>query len=192
MYNAHIFVVRFSARSCLMDDKRTSNLLGALALGLVDVLNVVVETNAGYSGETPAALVTLGVEPGISINQLRQILNLSHPGTVRLIDRLEKEGLVERKPGTDGRTLALFLTDTGSERRKAILFERQQQLQLVIQSLTQNERKQLTKLLEKMLTAMTTSKLRACEICRLCEEEVCPGDLCPVEQQYCHHMSNYE
>ncbi|NJN92017.1 MAG: MarR family transcriptional regulator, partial [Leptolyngbyaceae cyanobacterium SL_5_14] len=46
-----------------------------------------------------------------------------------------------------------------------------------------------TQLLEKMLTAMTTSELRAFEICRLCEEEVCPGDRCPVEQQYCRMVN---
>lgn len=167
-----------------MNDERTLNLLGALALGVVDALSAVVEANAGGC-ETPAALVTLGAEPGISINVLRQILNLSHPGTVRLIDRLESKGLIERRSGADGRTLALFLTDEGYERRRAILSERRQQLELAVNSLTPNERKQLTKLLEKMLTAMTTNELRAFAICRLCEEEVCPGDRCPVEQQYC-------
>jgi DNA-binding MarR family transcriptional regulator len=167
-----------------MDDERTLNLLGALALGLMDALNSVVEVNAGYGGEAPAALVTLGAEPGLSINALRQILNLSHPGTVRLIDRLESQGLVERRSGTDGRTLALFLTETGYERRKAILVERRQQLQLAVHTLTQNEHKQLAKILEKMLTAMTTSESRNFAICRLCEEEVCPTECCPVEQKY--------
>ncbi len=166
-----------------MDEERSLNLLGALALSIVDALNAVVTANTG-GGETPAALVTLGAEPGLSINELRQILNLSHPGTVRLIDRLETQGLVERRSGTDGRTLALFLTEAGFERRQAILAERRQQLQVAVQSLSAAERKQLTKLLEKMLAAMTTDELRAYAICRLCEEEVCPGDRCPVEQQY--------
>ncbi|MBD2464206.1 MarR family transcriptional regulator [Oscillatoria sp. FACHB-1407] len=168
-----------------MDDKRTLNLLGALALSLVDNLNVVAEANAGYGGETPAALVSLGAEPGISINVLRQILNLSHPGTVRLVDRLEAQGLVERRSGSDGRTLALFLTDAGSERRQAILAERRRQLQLALNALTSDEASQLTTFLEKMLTAMTTDEQRAFAICRLCDEAVCPGDRCPVEQQYC-------
>lgn len=92
--------------------------------------------------------------------------------------------MVERRSGTDGRTLALFLTEAGFERRQAILAERRQQLQVAVQSLSAAERKQLTKLLEKMLAAMTTDELRAYAICRLCEEEVCPGDRCPVEQQY--------
>jgi MarR family transcriptional repressor of emrRAB len=172
-----------------MEQERTLNLLGAMALSVVDGLRTAVEANAGQGGEAPAALVTLGVEPGLSVNALRQILNLSHPGTVRLVDRLEAQKLVERRAGADGRTLALFLSDAGYERRRTILAERRQQLQRVVSSLTDNEQTQLTQLLEKMLTAMTTSELRAFEICRLCEEEVCPGDRCPVEQQYCRMVN---
>ncbi|MCC5601212.1 MarR family winged helix-turn-helix transcriptional regulator [Nostoc favosum] len=168
-----------------MTEERTLNLLGALALSVVDGLNAVVEASVGHGGETPAALVTLGAEPGLSINTLRQVLNLSHPGTVRLIDRLETQGLVERRAGSDGRTLALFLTDAGHERRQTILTERRQQLQFAVTSLTPDEYEQLTQLLEKMLTAMTTNELRAFAICRLCEEEVCPSECCPVDQQYC-------
>ncbi|MGD1952649.1 MAG: MarR family winged helix-turn-helix transcriptional regulator [Leptolyngbyaceae cyanobacterium] len=165
-----------------MDDERTANLLGALALSLVDSLNSAVKT-AGFGGEAPAALVTLGVNPGLSINALHQILSLSHPGTVRLIDRLESQGLVERRSGVDGRTLALFLTQSGHARRQIILTERKQPLQLAIGSLAQGDRNQLAQLLEKMLTALTTSELHSFAICRLCEEEVCPA--CPVEQKYC-------
>ncbi|MFG6094752.1 MarR family transcriptional regulator [Leptothoe sp. ISB3NOV94-8A] len=173
-----------------MDNERTLNLLGALALSLGDALNAVVKVNAGYGGEAPAALVTLGANPGLSINTLSQILSLSHPGTVRLIDRLASQALVERRPGTDGRTLALFLTEAGQGRRRAILTERRQQLNLAVEPLSLDERQQLTKLLEKMLTAMTTGELRSFAICRLCEEDVCPADSCPVEQKYCQLLNN--
>jgi MarR family transcriptional regulator, negative regulator of the multidrug operon emrRAB len=167
-----------------MADERTLNLLGALAVGLTDSLSAAVEANAGYGGETPAALVTLGAEPGISVNTLRQILDLSQPGTVRLVDRLEKDGLVERRAGSDGRTLALFLTEAGQQRRLAILAQRQQQLRLALDGLSPSEQAQLSQLLEKMLAAMTTDELRAYTLCRLCEEEVCPQERCPVEQKY--------
>lgn len=166
-----------------MTDERTLNLLGALVVGLVDTMNAVSEANTGHAGESPAALVTLGSEPGISINTLRQILNLSHPGTVRLIDRLEKDGLVERRSGTDGRTIALFLTEAGYERRKTILAKRQQQLNLVFDSLTATERSELNHILEKMLMALTTSDSKALTICRFCEFQSCPSDICPVEQK---------
>jgi MarR family transcriptional repressor of emrRAB len=91
---------------------------------------------------------------------------------------------LERRAGSDGRTLALFLTEAGQQRRLAVLAQRQQQLRLALDCLSAPEKKQLTKLLEKMLAVMTTDKLRAYTLCRLCEEEVCPEDLCPVEQKY--------
>jgi DNA-binding MarR family transcriptional regulator len=168
-----------------MDEARLVNLLGALALRLVDGLHHEAFATLGYGGESAAALVTLGVEPGFSINDLRQALQLSHPGTVRLVDRLAQQGWVERRPGSDGRTVALFLTDAGHAKRHQLLAARRNQLQGAMQALTSEECAQLTPLLEKMLVAMTTSAAAAFAICRLCEEEVCPGDRCPVEQTYC-------
>ncbi len=167
-----------------MEDERTLNLLGAVALGLVDVLALDVAAQAGHGGEAPAALVTLGAEPGLSINALRQILSLSHPGTVRLVDRLEADGLVQRRAGSNGRTLALFLTEAGRDRRSAILSARRQSLSLAMQALSEGDRQHLTSLLETLLSAMTTSEQRAFALCRLCDEAVCPRDRCPVEQRY--------
>lgn len=167
-----------------MADDRTVNLLGALALTLVDSLNSTIVSQLGHSGEAAAALVTLGVEPGVSINQLRQMLKLSHPGTVRLIDRLEAAGWVERRAGADGRTLALFLTPLGQEQRQHLLADRRRQLEPALEQLTETEQQQLAHLLEKMLATLTTSELQAFSICRLCEAEVCPAEDCPVEQVY--------
>ncbi|MBW4652744.1 MAG: MarR family transcriptional regulator [Kaiparowitsia implicata GSE-PSE-MK54-09C] len=167
-----------------MEDERTLNLLGAVALGLVDVLAMDVTAQAGHGGEAPAALVTLGAEPGLSINALRQILNLSHPGTVRLVDRLEADDLVQRRAGSDGRTLALFLTEAGRDRRSAILSARRQSLNRAMQALSPGDRQHLAHLLETLLSAMTTSEQRAFALCRLCDEAVCPSDRCPVEQRH--------
>ncbi|NJL21076.1 MAG: winged helix-turn-helix transcriptional regulator [Leptolyngbyaceae cyanobacterium SM1_3_5] len=166
-----------------MDVDRSLNLLGAFALSLTDAMSAAM-TDVGQGGETCAAIVSLGTEPGISINRLRQILGLSHPGTVRLVDRLVAQHLVERRSGADGRTVALFLTSAGIDRRQVILDRRRSQLQLALNSLSSDEQHQLTVLLEKMLPHLTTSEQTADAICRLCEEEVCPGDRCPVEQQY--------
>ncbi|MDA0268084.1 MAG: MarR family transcriptional regulator [Cyanobacteria bacterium] len=169
-----------------MDDARTLNLLGAFALSVGDALQATTSASTGYGGEAPAALVSLGAEPGISINTLRYILQLSHPGTVRLVDRLEAQGWVERRSGPDGRTRSLFLTTLGQERRQTILLERRQPLQVALSALSERDLQQLTPLLEKMLIAMTTTEQQGLAICRLCEEEVCPSDLCPVEQRYRH------
>ena len=77
-----------------------------------------------------------------------------------------------------------LVTEAGQQQRLAILAQRQRQLHFVLDCLSSTEQKYLTKLLEKMLKAMTTDEFRAYRLCRLCEHEVCPQDLCPVEQKY--------
>jgi DNA-binding MarR family transcriptional regulator len=70
-------------------DERTGNLLGALALTLADQIG---------TGSDAAALITLrNYAEGEPLELLRRALALSHPGVVRLADRLERRGLVERR-----------------------------------------------------------------------------------------------
>ncbi len=179
----HMIFTQPESRPVTPEEARTLNLLGVLSLGLVDGLKAAVESKIGYGGEIPAALVTLGSQPGISVNALSKVLGLSHPGTVRLVDRLTGKGLAERRSGSDGRTLAIVLTDAGLERRATVLTARRVQAQGGLHALAQPEKRQLTRLLEKMLAAMTTDEACASSLCRLCEEEVCPQATCPVEQQ---------
>ncbi len=167
-----------------MEKDRTLNLLAALSLRITDLMYAGVKSHAGLGGETSAALVTLGTEPGISINTLRQILGLSHPGTVRLIDRLEAMGMVERKTGKDGRTRILFLTETGKHHRKIILERRRDQLRFTMEAISDQERAQLAKILEKILRKAVLNAMDTYSICRLCEDDICPMDRCPVEQEY--------
>ena len=82
---------------------RTANLLGVVGLAVADRIEDVARDTLGRVGETPAALVVIGHGTGLSNDGLRSILGLSHPGTVRLIDRLVADGLVERSEGKDRR-----------------------------------------------------------------------------------------
>ena len=104
------------------------------------------------SGETAAAIVVLGYAPGLSVELLRQVLDLSHPGTVRLINRLEEEGLVERRKAADGRAVALHLTRKGGALRK--------------------------KLIDRRLDTLEMAKHRICRLCavRLCSDCPIPGN----------------
>ena len=64
-----------------------------------------------HTGETSAALVVICYGFGPSNDLLRRILGLSHPGTVRLVDRLVTGGLAEHRGGRDKRAIALYLTE---------------------------------------------------------------------------------
>ena len=74
---------------------RLSNLLGAWALAVSDRVGAAAAATAGRGGQAPAALVALHqFAGGSTIEELRQVLGLSHSAAVRLIDGLVADGHV--------------------------------------------------------------------------------------------------
>jgi len=158
---------------------RTANLLGAAVLGLHDELKRAVEKRSGHSGETPAALSALGHQPGLSNDALSRLLGLTHTGTVRLIDRLVDDGLVERRPAAhDKRGVALFLTALGETVRGEILEDREAAIVPLVSRLTAQEQETLATLIGKLLSAVSRDDTHKLRICRLCDSSVCTG--CPI------------
>ena len=111
-------------------------------------------------------------------DKLRRILGLSHSGTVRLVDRLVSDGLVERRPGKDGREIALHLTAKGAATRKALLASRISAVASFAEVLSPSERKRLGELIRDVLARQDTSELDRFTICRMCDDRVCPN--CPL------------
>lgn len=94
---------------------RDRNTIGAFALLIGDEIARVVASKAPDAGPTAAALALLDHEPGLSIRTLSAGVGLSHAGTVRLVDRLVSEGLIERRGhADDSRVRSLYLTPSGS------------------------------------------------------------------------------
>jgi MarR family transcriptional regulator, negative regulator of the multidrug operon emrRAB len=174
MYDFHIYLPVMSAA-------RTANLLGAAVTALNDELESATASAAAHGAAFPAALVSVHWEPGLSIEQLRRIVGLSHSGTVRLLDRLEREGAVERKAGRDGRSVAVHLTAQGRRQVRTILDRRRSVMGGALDLLAPAEQDQLRRLVEKMLAGMTRDREHSDHICRLCDLAACPGAACPVE-----------
>lgn len=157
---------------------RTANLLGAVGLAVADRIEANAREILKHAGETPAALVVIGYGLGPSNNELREILGLSHPGMVRLVDRLVSDGLVERREGDDRRAIALYPTKRGSSVREQLLKGRLGAIQPMIDPLTRAEEKQLADLLHKLLSGMDTTDTERKTLCRLCDDRVCEN--CPI------------
>ena len=157
---------------------RTTNLLGATALAITDRIKDEMQGMLKRSGETAAAIIVLGYVPGLSLEPLRQVLALSHPGTVRLIDRLEDDGLVERRKATDGRAVALHLTPKGRDLRQQLMDRRLDAVERSLKGLTPEERTLLGKLLAKVLTNLPETEMAKHRICRLCSVRLCRN--CPI------------
>lgn len=164
----------------LMTDARAVNLLGALVTTLHDEMESATSDAADHSAACPAALASMLGEPGLTIENLRLILGLSHSGTVRLLDGLEREGSVERRAGKDARSVALHLTASGKRQAKEVLEARKKSLEPALQLLTAAERAQLIRLTEKVLAGLTRGKAHSDHICRLCDISSCPDASCPV------------
>ena len=164
------------AHSDRMD--RTTNLLGALALAVTDQIRSGMKDVLDRSGESAAAIIVLGYAPGLSVEILRQVLDLSHPGAVRLIDRLQGDGLVERRKAEDGRAVALHLTRQGVKMREALMDRRLKLLESALDGLQAEERRVLGDLLAKVLTNLPESDMAKHRVCRLCAVRICRD--CPI------------
>lgn len=162
-----------------MED-RTANLLGALIIALGDSLRSATEATAGHGGAAPAALTTASQFEEETVGSLGAWLGLSQPAGVRLVDRLAADGLVERVPGRDGRTVKIKVNDAGRELATRVLEARERVLADALEALTQDEQATLSNLLEKILAQVTVDVPHARLICRLCEISACPQDRCPV------------
>ena len=163
-----------------MNDARAANLLGALVVALHDEMESATTDAADHAAACPAALATMLGEPGLSIESLRQILGLSHSGTVRLLDGLEREGSVERRAGKDARSVSLQLTAQGKRQARSVLDARRKSLEPALAALTPSERAHLIRLTEKVLGALTRDRQHSDHICRLCDLSACPDNSCPV------------
>jgi len=157
---------------------RNRKFAGALSLAVMDRIEQGAREVVGRGGETPAALVVIGYGQGMTNDKLRRILGLSHSGTVRLVDRLVSDRLVERRPGKDGREVALYLTATGTAARNDLMQSRIAAVASLLDVLSPSEAKQLGTLIRELLARQDTSEMDRFTICRMCDDRVCTK--CPL------------
>jgi MarR family transcriptional repressor of emrRAB len=158
--------------------ERRENLLGAFVLSVSDRLRRETEESIGHTGASAAALIIIAQFPGRSIEFLRQAIGLSHPATVRVVDRLVEQRLARRRPGGDGPAVAVTATATGKRHARRILEIRQEVIADSLPKLSPAESKALTAILERALGQLSESP--GTTHCRLCDMKRCPRADCPV------------
>jgi len=92
----------------------------------------------------------------LRLNELNDNVLLSQSSLSRLVDRLEKRGLVERMPAPDdGRGVLLKLTEEGAAMQKEIGREHVRDIaELVAPALTAAEQRELLRLTEKLRASL--------------------------------------
>jgi MarR family transcriptional repressor of emrRAB len=166
-----------------LPDEHLTNVVAALCLAIDDAVRVSVDVAAGHGSAAPAALVALHeFLGGASMDQLRQATGLSSSGAVRLVDRLEVAGYVERGPGADARSVALDLTPSGRKASERVQVARAEAVQRALADLNTAERRQLARLVDRILSSITEQRLEDRDqgeppvggwLCRLCDFTAC-------------------
>ena len=153
--------------------RQTDNLLGALALSVTDRMDAVTAA-AGRSASAAAALSAMAqFLDGASVERLRQVLGLSHSGTVRLVDGLVEDGLVQRLPAADARSTAVTLSAAGHAAAAETCAAREAVLHNLTAVLDAQELRQLQHLLSKKLTGVVATKDGGAWICRRGDVKAC-------------------
>src|SRR4051812_15075615 len=153
---------------------RSANLLGTVGLAVSDRIRAAGEDELGLGGSAPVAIVALSTYLAERpLGELADAFGITSSAVVRLVDRLEQEGLAERKPGPDGRRISVRLTAKGDRQARAILARRERELAGVLGALSQAEQRELTRLHEKLLARLPDGVPSARRVCRFCDVQAC-------------------
>jgi predicted MarR family transcription regulator len=105
---------------------------------------------------------------------------LTHSGTVRLADRLQREGLLIRSR-SGGREVAVALTPAGRAAVRRLLAARRKALDALVAPLASEDCDHLARLMDAMLAASRRSRAEADRNCRWCDWPACGPD-CPISR----------
>jgi DNA-binding MarR family transcriptional regulator len=164
------------------DEELLANRLGALSVALSDLLGAALPPAIAADGPDAAALNTVMQWPGMRVDELAAILGLTHSGTVRVVDRLARKGLVERRPHpADARAVAVHPSGEGQRLADRAQADRLRLLGELVADLPPVARSALAAAVDALLRRLAPDAASANRVCRLCEERVCTPDICPTE-----------
>ncbi|MGP3967462.1 MarR family winged helix-turn-helix transcriptional regulator [Streptomyces sp. 6N223] len=93
---------------------------------------------------TLSVLDTLAFRGPMRLSELTRTEQISQPGITQLVTRLEREGLVERRPDpSDGRAVLVHITEAGREIGRSRHDDRTRHLRPLLARLTPEERRAL-------------------------------------------------
>jgi MarR family transcriptional regulator, negative regulator of the multidrug operon emrRAB len=170
---------------------RTANLLGATALAVTDITLGSATRAVNLSASGAAALVSLSADPGLSVTELGRRVGLTQSAAARMVDGLEADGLVERRPSPlIKRVTTVHLTRAGRQGARRLLAARGSPLTDVVGALDEHEQATLADLLDKLLGRLYEEVGHAQYMCRLCDRRCCTAAEagCPVGQAERRHQ----
>jgi len=128
-----------------------------MALTLSDGIREATETATGMAGGLPAMLVSLREwADGSSVDVLAEAMRVSHSRAVRMVDRLEADGLAGRESDpSDGRRALVRLKPAGRDLAERALEARSRVLSRAVAELDAADVRDLERLLGALLDTLT-------------------------------------
>ena len=166
------------------DSGHAANLLGALALAVTD-RSFDAAAAAGTEGSGTDAIVLSALHQFLdrpTIDLLRRVLGLTSSGAVRLVNRLERAGLVRRVSAEDGRATAVVLTTSGRRVARRVSGARTSMLKEALAVLSPAECRKFEELMSLVLVGLRRGPEAVRWICRFCDLDACGWreGRCPV------------
>lgn len=129
----------------------TSTLIKKLARLLEKEANILLKPYDITHGYT-YFLLELYQQDGLTQTELHQRIKIEQPTVVRTLDRMERDGLIVRKPSnSDRRVTHIFLTQKAILSRANVLSCAEQLNQHLLRELTKEEFLNLDKILRKLI-----------------------------------------
>jgi DNA-binding MarR family transcriptional regulator len=160
---------------------RLENLLGALSVAVNDSMDDAFDEACAVGDSAPAALILIRENPDTRIEALARYLELSHSGTVRLVDRLAQAGWVARETCDDKRAVVLVLTKAGEKVAERLREGRRKSLGRALSGVGAADRKVLERILPQMLNNLVGDRAAADHTCRFCDTKACAREGCPID-----------
>ena len=157
------------------------NRLAALSNGILDILFRKGMEDLDLSPAQVSVLVLVDYMPGISIEECRSALSLSHSYLVRLVESLQNQGLIEKsKRDSDKRAIHLDLTEEGKKRINLYHTKREKAMEEIMGLLGADQQRALEDITNTLLAYFPEGEKRSAQICRYCEMRPCHLENCPV------------
>lgn len=152
-----------------------------MVLQISDATDAAGHEAVGLSARELAALVLVRNRRGCTVGWLHARLGLTQSGAVRLLDRLQDLGMVQRIRTDGRREVALAATALGKRVVTRGTDARARVIEAQLSGLCPADREAFMALAARALAGQTRTRDEADEACRLCDWRACTPD-CPMEQ----------
>ncbi len=161
--------------------KDTVNQVAAFARRLEMVVNAGLCERFNRPLSDITALVSIMHCNAFNIGWLANVLELTHSATVRLVDRMENDGLISRLAKDAKKQVGLSISTKGKKLAKEILSVRHELASNLLTPLSAEQMDTLASLARVTLAGNIEDELAAYKTCALCDESGC-GAGCPTSE----------